>query len=185
MTRMKNEKQMTTGVERYLNTKGWLTAREVPLGTTRFDLVGYNKKAKSFIVVECKRTRRETRIGQTFGQAEAYLQRIRRQGLEFIDAVSKKLPAMRFRRWMQATKRGKRFYLQFYVALPNEACLELEVIQGLKSSMPHLGVIRVKPSGHCRSYIYKSGKVYKDLAAARPVRIPIATSSAWKQIIEE
>ncbi len=185
MALLRNEKQMTTGVERYLNTKGWLTAREVPLGNIRFDLVGYNKKAKSFIVVECKRTRRETRIGQTFGQAEAYLQRIRRKGLEFIDAVSKKLPRMRFRRWMQATKRGRRFYLQFYVALPNEACLELEVIQGLKSSMPHFGVIRVKPSGHCRSYIYKSGKVYRDLAAARPLRIPIATSSAWKQIVEE
>src|SRR2546422_1177435 len=118
---VRSENDMALAVARHLKN----SAREVRVGGCRFDVVAYDKKAKVFKVVECKRVSDPRRIGQTFGQVGAYRTIIEKQGFKFLDALSNKLQ-MRFGRWMEATQWAARIQMEFYVALPDEACRDVE-----------------------------------------------------------
>lgn len=150
------------------------SAREIKVGGCRFDAVAYDKKARLFKLVECKRVSDDRRIGQTFGQVGAYRGILEGQGFKFVDALSKKLH-MRFGRWMEATQWTARIQMEFYVALPDEACKDVERLKGLKQQHPDVGIIRVRPDGVCRDYIRVHGKKNDELTRARAmtIRLPI------------
>ena len=66
---LKTETDMSQAVAR---TLGRYAVREVRVGDCGFDVVSYNKKDKTFHVVECKMSKSASGIGQTFGQLAAY-----------------------------------------------------------------------------------------------------------------
>jgi len=167
------EAKMARAVARYLRKKGYITATEVPLYGMRMDIVAYSRSKRLFQVIECKPTEGDTGIGRAFGQLATYHSSVTDNGFEFLRSASKKLPSMSFRRWMQATHWARYFEVSYYVALTHGATLKLDLVMGLKKTMPQFGIIRVKPGGGCRSYIYKSGRMYSDLTTARPQRIKI------------
>jgi hypothetical protein len=152
-------------------------AREVEVGDCRFDVVAYDKKSKLFMLVECKRATDHRRVGQTFGQVGAYRGILERQGFEFVDAFSKKFQ-MRFGRWMEATQWAEQIRVEFYVALTDEACKDVERLRGLKQQHPDVGIIRVKPDGVCRDYIRVQGKKDDKLTRARAMTIRLWTPEA-------
>lgn len=148
------------------------SAREIRVGSCVFDVVAYDKGTRIFKVFECKRVSDARRIGQTFGQAAAYVSIVSENGFAFVDALSRKL-YMRFGRWMEGTNNGTEIKVQFYVALPDSGCENLDLLKSLKRSHPNIGIIRVKPNGNCREYIKDQRKRDYELAKARPVTIKI------------
>jgi len=163
---MPSEEKMAQAVEKYLGHKNCLTAREVPLDGCRLDVVAYDKTRRVFRVVECKDTSRAPSIGKAFGQLAAYFGMVSSHGHDFVDAASKKL-TMRYGRWMEATEGGKRIHVEFYVCLPDEACRRVELMQGLKKMLPHVGIIRFTMKGHCRNNIWVKSRRDSKLAEAR------------------
>ena len=148
---VKTESQMSQAVA---FTLGKYAAREVRVGDCIFDVVAYNKKEKSFRLVECKKTRKASGIGQAFGQLAAYSATIATHGREFLVAYSKKLDVpMHQGRWMEATDFYHRFRVAFYVALTDKACKRVDLLRSMKKILPNVGIIRVKPDGYCRNYL--------------------------------
>lgn len=111
---------MAAAVARYLRP----AAREVAVDGHRFDVVAYNKREKFFKLVECKRGSRATGIGRAFGQLVAYYSVVSARGFDFVNAVSKKIP-INFKRLMEATDRGRRIRVAFYVALTDDDALHV------------------------------------------------------------
>ena len=134
---VKTEAQMSQAVA---YTLGKYAAREVRVGDCIFDVVAYNKKERSFRLVECKRSRKASVIGQAFGQLAAYSATIATQGREFLVAYSKKLAVpMHQGRWMEATDDYRRISVAFYVALTDKACKRVDLLRGLKKFFPTSG----------------------------------------------
>lgn len=168
---MKTEKQMSRAVS---NALGKYACHEVKVGDCIFDVVSYDRKNKLFNVVECKRTSKAAGTGQTFGQLSAYHATIAARGSEFLDSYSKRIPVpMRLGRWMEATNNYRRIRVGFYVALTEKACKRFELIQSLKEFLPQVGIIRVKPDGHCRRYLRNGTIKDSRIAEARPVNVCI------------
>jgi hypothetical protein len=135
-------------------TLGKYAAREIRVGDCIFDVVAYNKREKSFRLVECKQSRKASGIGQAFGQLAAYSATIAARGREFLIAYSKKLPVpMHQGRWMEATDDYRRISVAFYVALTEKACKRIDLLRAMKEILPDVGIIRVKPDGYCRKYL--------------------------------
>jgi hypothetical protein len=161
---VKTEAQMSQAVA---YTLGKFAAREVRVRDCIFDVVAYNKKDRSFRLVECKRSRKASGIGQAFGQLAAYSATIATHGREFLVAYSKKLAVpMHQGRWMEATDDYRRISVAFYVALTEKACRRVDLLRSMKKILPDVGIIRVKRDGHCRNYL-KVGKL-KDTRLAQP-----------------
>lgn len=135
-------------------TLGRYAAREVRVDDCIFDVVAYNKKEKSFRLVECKKTRKASGIGQAFGQLAAYSATIATHGQEFLVAYSKKLAVpMHQDKWIEATGYYRRFRVSFYVALTDRACKRVDLLRSMKKILADVGIVRVKPDGYCRNYI--------------------------------
>ena len=168
---VKTESQMSQAVARAL---GKYAAREVRVGECIFDVVAFNKNNLSFTVVECKLARKTAGIGQAFGQLAAYSATIATQAREFLDAYSKKVPTpIHLGRWMEATDEYSRVKVAFYVALTHKACTQLGLLRSMKKILPDVGIIRVKPDGSCRRYLWDGKKKEIELAQAKTVKIKI------------
>ncbi|MHB8655281.1 MAG: hypothetical protein ACYDA9_15530 [Terriglobia bacterium] len=148
------------------------SALEIKVGRSRLDVVAYSKRTRIFKVVECKKVSDTKRIGQTFGEMSAYIDLVGRHGFGFVDAFSKKV-RMRFARWMEATAGGRMIHVEFYVALPDEACENFGLLKYLKDHHPDVGIIRVKSSGKCRDHIHCEGKIDLELSKGRAMTVPI------------
>jgi hypothetical protein len=139
-------------------TLGKYAAREVRVRGCIFDVVAYNKKEKSFTLVESKRSKKLTGIGHAFGQLAAYSAMIATQGPQFLAAYHKKLTVpMHIDEWMRATDNYRRFKVEFYVALTDAACKQVPLLRSMKKILPDVGIIRVKSDGKCRRDIRLSG----------------------------
>lgn len=150
------------------------SAREIRVGGCIFDVVAYDKGTRTFRVVECKRVSDARRIGQTFGQATAYVSVVSENGFAFVDALSKKLQ-MRFGRWMEGTNDGREIRVEFYVALPDAGCENVDLLKSLKQSHPDIGIIRVKSDGKSRDYVKNQGNRDYKLARAKTMRVKLLT----------
>jgi hypothetical protein len=145
---------------------GKCAAREVKVSDCIFDVVAYNKKEKLFRLVECKKTRKASGIGQAFWQLAAYSAAIATHAREFVIAYSKKAVPMHQGRWLEATDDFRHIRVAYYVGLTEKACKRVDLIRSMKKILPDVGVIRVKPDGYCRRYL-RVGKV-KDFKVAQP-----------------
>jgi hypothetical protein len=163
--RIHTESDMAEAVKKHLNKRRVIAGREIKLGRCRFDVVAYDKNARIFKVVECKLHSRPTSVGRTFGQAITYWAVIKGRALDFLDAASRKLPLMRYRRWLEATHGGKKITVAVYVALTDKACRQPEFLE-LRAQYPQIGVIRVKPNGRCRNALRRPDGT-ADSSAAR------------------
>jgi hypothetical protein len=169
-TSLKSESDMSQAVARIL---GKYAVREVWVGDCIFDVVAYNKKKKSFRLVECKMSKSVTGIGKAFGQLAAYSATIATRADEFLDAYSKRLRVpMRLGEWMEATDNYRRFNIDFCVALTHKACRErLDWLRAMKKVLPDVGIIRVKPNGSCSYHIWH-GKI-KDAEVTKASTIAV------------
>lgn len=168
---VKTEAQMSQAVAYKL---GKYAAREVKVGDCIFDVVAYNKKEKLFKLVECKTSRKAAGIGHAFGQLAAYTATIAAHGREFIIAYSKKLSvSMHQGRWLEATADYHHIKIAFYVALTDKACKRASLIRSMKNLLPHVGIMRVKPDGFCRSYLWVGGHRDTKVSEPSPVTIKI------------
>jgi hypothetical protein len=166
---VKTETQMSQAVA---CTLGKYAAREVKVGDCIFDVVAYDKKEKLFRLVECKRTQKTSGIGHAFGQLAAYSATIATCGPKFIVAYSKKLAApMDQGRWMEATDDYRAIRVAFYVALTNEACKRMDLLRSMKKILRNVGIIRVKPNGYCRHYLWEGKQRNTKLARPRTMKI--------------
>jgi hypothetical protein len=155
-------------------TLGKYAAREIRVGDCIFDVVAYNKKQKSFRLVECKLSQRITGIGHAFGQLAAYSATIATQAREFLDAYTKKC-RMPLGDWMEATDNYRRFNIEFCVALTHKACKnKLEWLRAMKKVLPDVGIIRVKPDGYCRNHIWHGKVKDTEVTRARTILVKIA-----------
>jgi hypothetical protein len=154
---------------------GKYAAREVRVGDCIFDVVAHDKKEKSFRLVECKLSEKATGIGQAFGQLAAYSATIATRASEFLDAYSRMPGApMPLGRWMEATHNYRRFRINFHVALTHKACKDkVEWLRSMKKVLPDVGIIRVKPDGHCRNYILNGKSKDTEVTKARTVTVKI------------
>jgi len=146
---VKTENDMADAVLKHFNRGKCVACREVKLGRNRFDVVAYDKNQQLFSVIECKLHSKPTTVGRTFGQAMTYLTNIENHAFEFLDAASRKLQPLRFRRWWEATHGWTEINVAFYVALTDKACRQPE-FNNLRRMFPSVGIIRVKPNGRCR-----------------------------------
>lgn len=151
---------------------GKYATREININDCIFDVVAYDKKARLFRVVECKRRSKASAIGHAFGQLATYKATIAAQGGIFLDVYSKRIN-MRLGRWMEATNRYRRIRITFYVALTDKACKRVDLIRSLKESLPEVGIIRVKPNGLCRNYLHEGKRKDTAIAQARPITVRI------------
>jgi len=136
--------------------------------------VAYNKKEKLFRLVECKRSRKASAIGHAFGQVAAYSATIAAHGRDFVVAYSKKLAVpMHQGRWMEATDYHRRMRVAFSIALTDKACERVDLLRSMKKLLPDVGIIRVKPDGHCRHYLWIGKDKDHKLTKPRPVVIEI------------
>jgi hypothetical protein len=166
---VKNESQMSQAV---LCTFGRYAAREIRVGDCIFDVVAYNKKERSFKLIECKRSSKAAVIGQAFGQLAAYSATLAEHGKPFLHAFSKKLVVpMHLEQWMKATDDYRRFKVEFYVALTHKACKRVALLRSMKNLLPNVGIIRIKPDGHCRNYLLHEGE--KDRKVCEPTQVEI------------
>ena len=170
---VESEAQMAEAVARHLRR----SAREVRVEDCIFDVVAYDKQNKLFKLVECKLGGQAANIGHAFGQVAAYYAVVTDRGFEFVNALSKKLP-LSFARLMEATENARRIRVAFYVALTDEACKRVDLIRSVKLLLPNVGVIRVKPDGKCRSYLWDRGKRDYELAEAQPTVVQILPRNA-------
>lgn len=153
-------------------TLGKYAAREVKVGDCIFDVVAYNKKDKSFRLVECKMSQKASGIGHAFGQLAAYSATIAANTQDFLIAYSKKLGVpMHFGRWLEATEQYRRIRVTFYVALTDKACKRSDLLKSMKKVVRNAGIIRVKPDGACRFYLKVGG--HKDVETAKPRTVKI------------
>ncbi len=149
-------------------TLGRYAVREVRVGDCGFDVVSYNKKDKTFHVVECKMSKSASGIGQTFGQLAAYSATIAEQRRNFIINYSKKLDVpMHQGRWMEATDDFRNIKVGFYVALTDRACKRVGLLRAIKKLLPDVGIIRVKQDGYCRFHVWDGKRKDKELALPR------------------
>jgi hypothetical protein len=160
------EKEMEIAVSKMLAQKGMVVGHQVALGNFRFDIVAYDKTNRVFKVIECKLGSHQTGLGKTFGQLSVYSGRISSLADEFVDSASKKMEKMRFGRWMEATDCGRRIRVEFYVAVSNKACKDVDCLQRLKQQNQSVGIIRCKEDGTCRNYVRVNGQPNYDLAKA-------------------
>lgn len=146
------------------------STREVHVGSCILDVVAYDKEDRLFNVVECKLGSDITRISQTFGQIAGYEAQISTHPHEFLDAYTRKKEDIHLRwlRLMEATDWNRRLRIAFSVALTDEACTHIDLIQSLKKQMPHVGIIRVKADGRCRDHLHVEGRENLELARAIP-----------------
>jgi hypothetical protein len=155
-------------------TLGKYAAREVRVGDCIFDVVAYNKAKNSFRLIECKRSRKASGIGQAFGQLAAYSATIATHGREFLVAYSKKLDVpMHQGRWLEATDDYRRITVEFYVALTDKACKRVDLLRSMKNILSDVGIIRVKADGYCRNYLWVGRQKDTKVAQPRPVSIKI------------
>lgn len=176
--RIRTENQMAQAVARHLNRNKTIAWREIKVGRCRFDVVAFDKKRRTFLVVECKLHSRPVSVGRTFGQIVTYRAILTSRGFEFLDATSDKPPQMGFGRWWEATEGGRRFRVEFYVALTDKACRQAEFMS-LRRQNPTVGVIRVKPNGRCRHALRRrDGTADAKAAKARPTTIVINSPKA-------
>ena len=167
---MQNESEMSEAVARHLAN----AAREVTVGDCIFDVVGYDPESRLFHLVECKMGTRSTKIGKTFGQIAAYCAVLSSQGRDFVEVFSERVH-LSFEQLMEATDNANRIKVAFRVALTQDACKErFELICALKSLLPIVGFIRVKPGGQCKDYVWHQGKKDWDLTKAMPTDIVIS-----------
>ncbi len=148
------------------------SVRELRVGNCIFDVVGYDKQAKLFKLVECKLGSSPTSIGHAFGQIAAYYAVLTDRGRDFVDAFTRKVP-LRFNRQMEATDQARRIRVEFYVAFTDKACTQVELIRAVKKLLPNVGVIRVKRDGKCRDYLRDRGRKDRKLAQARATVVEI------------
>jgi len=175
---IRTESQMAQAVTRHLNRNKTLAWCEIKVGRCRFDVVTFDRKRRTFLVVECKLHSRPVSVGRTFGQVVTYRAILASRGFEFLDAASDKPPQMRFSRWWEATEGGRRIRVEFYVALTDKACRQPEFMS-LRRQHPTVGVIRVKPNGRCRHALRrKHGTADAKAAKARPTTIMIKSPKA-------
>jgi len=153
--RIRSESEMANAVLQHLNKRKVIAGREVKLGRGRLDVVAYDKRAKTFKIIECKLSSRPTSVAKTFGQAVYYLTSLEKRVPEFLDAASRKLPPMRYARWQEATNDGKKITVAVYVALTHKACMQSE-FRALRKQYPQIGVIRVRPNGRCRNALRRA-----------------------------
>ncbi len=74
---------------------------------------------------------------------------------------------------MEATDNYRSIRIAFYIALTDRACKRADLLRSMKKLLPDVGIIRVKPDGHCRHYL-RIGKDKEDkLSKPRPVVIEI------------
>lgn len=154
---------------------GKYSAREIKVRHCKFDVVAYSKTDRLFRIIECKKSRIPSGIGQAFGQVAAYSAVLTAFGKEFLNAYSKKLDApMAQRRWIEATDYYRRINVKFYVALTDKACKQIELLRAMKKLLPQVGIIRIKPDGKCRFDLKaENGKKDVAVAEASPVIIRI------------
>ena len=151
--KIRSESKMTDAVVRHLKNKGKVSVwREVKLEGGRLDLVAYDKTAKVFKIVECKMHSSPRNAAQTFGQTAMYSSLLSKQVSKFLDAVSKRKPAMKYTRWIEATDGGKQIQVEFFVALSDKATRRPE-FRNLREKFPEIGIFRIKPNGYCRNVL--------------------------------
>jgi hypothetical protein len=167
--KVKTESEMSQAVAR---TLGKYAAREIRVAGCIFDVVAFDKNDLSITVVECKLSRKTTRIGQAFGQLAAYSATIATHVDKFLDAYSRKVP-IHLGRWMEATERDRRVKVKFYVALTHDACKQIVLLRSMKKILPNVGIFRVKKTGECKRYLWDGSKKETELAQAVAVKIKI------------
>lgn len=172
-----NESEMSQAIAAHL---GKYAAREVKLGSCKFDVVSYDKRNKIFRLVECKRSSRPAGIGRAFGQLAAYAATLATTSADdFLTAYSRKLQKpMDYHRWAEATNGHRSVKVAFYVGLTNEACRQIPLLRSLKTIFPKVGILRVKTDGRCRPYLRNKGEADYETARPVPVKIRIPRFSA-------
>jgi hypothetical protein len=164
---LNRESQMAEAVAGHFKN----SVREVRVGSCIFDVVAYDKREKLFSIVECKLSSRVTGIGQAFGQISAYYAVLSTLGRDFINAFTRKVP-LRYDRMMEAVE-GNQLRVVFYIALTDQACMQVELIRSMKHLLPNVGIIRVKDDGRCRSHLKVDGQKDFKLAEAVPTVVDI------------
>ena len=69
---------------------------------------------------------------------------------------------------MEATDNYRRIRIAFYVALTEKACKRVDLLRSMKKLLPDVGIIRVKPDGHCRHYLWIGKDKVVKLSQPRP-----------------
>lgn len=83
------------------------------MGDCVFDAVAYDKKHKMFYVVECKKSSRVGRIGQTFEQIAAYHATLAANGKAFGIGYNRNVPGFDLGKWMEATNDNRHVTVAF------------------------------------------------------------------------
>lgn len=167
-------------VQRYVSKRfDCVTVRELNFGGPKFDVVGFSPDLGEFLIVECKRTTRPVGVGQTFGQILAYKAMITDAGEKFLNSfntalVKKGITRIQFWQYgIQFVDAGK-IPVRFFVALPEEACERVDILQSIKKDLAGVGIIRINRYNKCRDYIHLFGDKDYEICNAARVEVPIA-----------
>jgi len=164
---LRSEKQMAKAVERFLGN----SVLEIKVGGCLFDVVAYDRQKKLFKVVECKLATHASSIGKTFGQVVGYCAVVTHRGFDFLNAFNKKRPLPLGD--LAEIVRAKRAYVEFYVALTEEACKQAVLLRNIKRLLEKVGILRVKGDGSVRANIKYDRKRDAELGMARALRVRI------------
>lgn len=110
--RSKREEKLAKAVVNYLLKRKIFACTEFK----KIDVVGYDKKKRTFYIVECKLGKNITKQGQAFGQILTYASLIRNDGINFVKEVHDKLKWLSYED-IAEIERKKFAPTKFYVAL--------------------------------------------------------------------
>ena len=174
---MAYERGMEAAVAVWLKRKHHKVAQQVHLeGRTAqnrrriLDIVAYeyDKTKKVLKVVECK----AAFTPRVIEQVEKYRKIIESKPNKFVEATSRKMD-MHVGRWMQATDRGHRIRVEFYVVLTDNQC-NLQRVHDLTHGRQWLGVMRFKSNGECAVHLRDKNRKKLPIRKVIPLKIPLA-----------
>lgn len=184
----KDESDMAKAVKRYLlrarsgtEVKSHLATTELELKSGRFDVVGYNKLQRTFVLIECKLGENSTSIGHAFGQILTYKYLLSKHGYEFLEKFDEKLKKegsyLNISDIYPALKKGEVSF-RFYVALTHQACKNYRLIRSVRDSIKtKVGIIRVRDNDSCALHLHTEGsKEDGEICMSEEVIVPIIRS---------
>jgi hypothetical protein len=145
---------------------------ELKLGHSKFDVIGFEPKSRTFYIVESKLGSSPTTIGHAFGQILAYQASITENGFELIREFMNRVHFTDAADAMYDIFGKQKAQVKFFVALTDDACRNYTLLKSLKETVPHVGIIRY--SDRCETYIRDGRKKRDDsICESQAVTVPI------------
>lgn len=171
------ESVMWTAVEKFARRRRGLNCnfvtRNFHFQNVFFDVIGYSTNERTFHVVECKKSVKAAGIGHAFGQLLAYQAVLNQSGYDFLkEFFHARTTKVEMDDFMSPITEGT-LQARFYVGLTDAACRNVGLLQYMKASLPHVGIIRVGENGKCRTDITVNGREDNTICLSRTVNIPV------------